>query len=66
MPHFKMEGLTSLQDLQRQGDWLVEVDLKDAYLTVPVHPDHQPYLCFTMGEVNYHFTCLPFGLASPR
>ena len=22
-PHFKMEGLTSLRDLLRQGDWLV-------------------------------------------
>ena len=39
------------------------MDLKDAYLTVPIHPDHQPYLRFTVGEVNYQFTCLPFGLA---
>ena len=62
-PHFKMEGLSSLRDLLRQGDWLVKVDLKDAYLTVPIHPDHRPYLRFTVGEVNYQFTCLPFGLA---
>ena len=39
------------------------MDLKDAYLTVPIHPDHQPYLLFTVGEVNYQFICLPFGLA---
>ena len=62
-PHFKMEGLSTLQDLLRQGDWLAKVDLKDAYLTVPVCPEHQCYLRFTIGEVNYQFTCLPFGLS---
>ena len=51
IPHFKMEGLTTLRDLLRQGDWLVKVDLKDAYLTVPVHPDHQCYLRFSVEGV---------------
>ena len=62
-PHFKMEGLPTLQDLLRQGDWLVKVDLKDAYFTVPVQPDHHPYLRFVIEEMTYQFTCLPFGLA---
>ena len=62
-PHFKMEGLPTLQDLLRQGDWLVKVDLKDGYFMVPVHPDHHPYLRFVLEGVTYQFTCLPFGLA---
>ena len=57
-PHFKMEGLPTLQDLLRQGDWLVKVDFM-----VPVHPDHHPYMRFVLEGVTYQFTCLPFGLA---
>ena len=37
--------------------------LEDAYLTVPIHPDYQHYLQFSIEGVNYQFTCLPFGLA---
>ena len=29
--HFKMEGIHTLRDLIKQGDWLAKVDLKDAY-----------------------------------
>ena len=58
-PHFKMEGLPTLRDLLWQGDWLVKVDLKDVYLTVPIHPEHQCYLQFRVEGVNYQFTCLP-------
>ena len=29
-----MEGIHILKDLLKQGDWLVKIDLKDAYLTV--------------------------------
>lgn len=34
--HFKMEGICMLRDLMKEGDWIVLIDLKDAYLTVPV------------------------------
>ncbi|XP_069071628.1 uncharacterized protein [Pleurodeles waltl] len=33
--HFKMEGLHLLPDLLQPGDWLMRLDLKDAYLTIP-------------------------------
>ena len=65
--HFKMEGLHLLPDLIQAGDWMVKLDLKDAYLQIPIHPDHQKYLVFQWDDKFYQFTCLPFGLsAAPR
>ncbi len=44
--HFKMEGLHTLRDLLKQGDWLAKVDLKDAYFAIPIRRDHQKFLQF--------------------
>ena len=35
--HFKMEGIHTLKDLMKFGDWMTKVDLKDAYFIIPVH-----------------------------
>jgi Reverse transcriptase (RNA-dependent DNA polymerase) len=55
------------KSLIQTGDWFAKLDLKDAYLTVPVHVDHQKYLRFLWEMEIYQFLCLPFGLSSaPR
>ena len=65
--HFKMEGLHLLPDLLQQGDWMVKMDLKDAYLKIPIHSSHQHLLQFIWEEKHFRFQCLPFGLSSaPR
>ena len=65
--HFKMEGIHMLRDLLKQNDYLVKIDLKDAYLTVPIWKDHQKYLRFLWKGTLHEFACLPFGLATaPR
>ncbi len=65
--HFKMEGMHMLKDVLQQNDFMVKLDLKDAYLTIPLHKDHRKYLRFQWKGVQWEFNCLAFGLAcAPR
>ena len=61
--HFKMEGIATLREMLRPGDWFVKVDLKDAYFTVPIDSGYQQYLRFMLDRESYQFMCLPFGLS---
>ena len=35
--HFKMESLSNVFKTIKEGLWIANVDLKDAFFTVPVH-----------------------------
>ena len=62
-----MEGIHLVKDMLQKGDWMVKLDLKDAYFAVPIHPDHRRYLQVQWKGTRYQFNCLPFGLSSaPR
>ena len=41
---------------------MINLDLTDAYLTVPIHPDSRKFLRFLLGNKTYEFTAMPFGL----
>ena len=62
-PHFKMEGIHTLNNLLKR-DWLVKIDLKDPYFSVPISQQHRKFLCFQFKDNLYQFNCLSFGLAS--
>ena len=47
--HFKMEGPSSLLVLIRPNDYMITMDLKDAFLSVPIHADHSRYFLVCMG-----------------
>ena len=59
---FKMETLQSVLLSVRPGDWMVSLDLKDAYLQVPMHPESRKFLRFMVREKVYQFKVLCFGL----
>ena len=62
-----MEDLKTVADLQRLGDFMCKLDLKDAYFTIPLHARSQKFTRLQFKGKTYQFTCLPFGLTSaPR
>ena len=60
--HFKMESFQTAKDLIQEGDWMIKLDLKEAYHSVPVTPDHQRYLAFLWDGKCIVYCVLPFGL----
>ena len=50
--------------IQQEEDWMVELDLKDAYLQVPIHPGQHHLLQSQCQRKTYQFKCLPFGLSA--
>ena len=59
--HFKMEGAGMLRDLLQRNNWLVSIDLKDAYFSIQVAEKDRKFLRFLWKEQTDEFRCLPFG-----
>ena len=43
---------------------MASIDLKDAYLQIPIHPRSRKYLRFVAGDKTYQFKVLCFGLST--
>ena len=56
---FKMETPESIRTSLVPGEWVSSIDLSDAYLHIPIHPNSRKY----KAQV-FQFTSLPFGLAT--
>ena len=49
------------------GMWATSIDLKDAFLHIPIHQSRHRWLRFKVNNQAYVFRCLPFGLSTaPR
>ena len=62
--HFQMETIQSVLLSIRPGDWMASIDLREAYLQVPIHPESRPFLRFVTNGQVYQFTALCFGLST--
>ncbi|MCG8045731.1 MAG: hypothetical protein JAY66_08610 [Candidatus Thiodiazotropha taylori] len=65
--HFKMDSLSRVINLVQKGDWAISLDLKDAYMHIPIFGPHKRFLRFCIKGKCYQFTCLCFGpTVAPR
>ena len=66
-PSFAITNQHSLKKIVDLPCWMASLDIKDAFLHVPVRPNLQKYLGLTCNNKLYFFKTLPFGLTtSPR
>ncbi|MEL7079690.1 MAG: reverse transcriptase domain-containing protein, partial [Cyanobacteria bacterium J06582_2] len=61
---FKMESPKSVLSAILRDDWMVSIDLKDAYFQIPIHPESRKYLRFVFAGMVYQFRALCFGLST--
>ena len=61
---FKMETPESIRTSLISGEWVSSIDLSDAFLHIPIHPNSRKYLRFCYRSQVFQFTSLPFGLAT--
>ena len=60
---FKMETTKSVGQSILVNDWAVSIDMTDAYLHVPIHPQSRKYLRFIFCNQVFQFRALPFGMS---
>ena len=58
----------SIRKLIRKGEWVISIDLTDAYFHVPIHPQSQKYLRFQTKKVFFSVSSSSFWCrdSSPR
>ena len=61
---FHMVTPRSVLNSIRPGDWMISLDLQDAYLQVPVHHDSRRFLRFVVDGKPFQFRVLCFGLTT--
>lgn len=65
--HFKMDTLQTALSLVTKNCYMASIDLKDAYYSVPICPEHKKFLRFKWKGQVWQFEALPNGLAlAPR
>ena len=64
---FRMEEVSWIRQWLRSGGWFCGIDIKDAFLHVPIHKRFRKFLRFEWGGDLLEWQVLPFGLTcSPR
>ncbi|CAG8814540.1 15259_t:CDS:2, partial [Cetraspora pellucida] len=60
--HFKMEGIEMVKTLIFTDHYMVSLNIKDAFLHIPINRQDQSFFAFDFHGKHYVFTALPFGI----
>ena len=63
IPKFKMDTQQKIVSSLKKGRWVYSLDLKVAYLQIPIHPGSRKYLRIEFQGTVFQFTSLPFGIS---
>ena len=64
LPKFHLETPQSVLQTVRQRDWMVSLDLAEAYLQIQIHQESRRYLSFVAQNGIFQFWVLCFGLTT--
>ena len=59
-----MEGIELVKSLVRREDYMISIDLTQAFYHVPVSSYYRRFFAFDFMGKRYCFKCLPFGLTA--
>ena len=59
--HFKMESIHNVLEIITPHAYMASIDLKDAFYSISVTPEHRKYLKFKFLNNTYQFNVMPFG-----
>lgn len=63
-PPFRLINQQQIPGHLKNGDYMMKIDISQAYFHIPIEKNHRRFLCFAYQDNVYEMTCLPFGLAS--
>lgn len=63
-PRFRLINHHKIPLCINRSDYMVKIDLSQAYFHIPIIKSHRRFLAFNFDSTIYEMTCLPFGLAT--
>ena len=59
--HFKIESMQSVINMETPNCFMASIDIKDAYYSEPIAPEHRKYLRFQWKENSFSIPASPMG-----